>query len=121
MVRPLWTKATLGSRFQTQEVSLFIIHYAGTFIAIVIAVIQKLYCGTRHKAEEAKCSSHEDARNNILKGENGAEPIILNEPQDIYERQSKNVGDVLAIVHSMQDQLTELRNLAKEFESEQGF
>lgn len=100
---------------------LFIIHYAGTFLAIIIAVIQKWHCGKRHKAEKAQRSSSEDARSNGVNGDNGAELSGPKEPQDLYERHSKNLEDVLGIVHSLQDELAEMRNLAAEFESEKGF
>jgi hypothetical protein len=51
----------------------------------------------------------------------GVEHSVEDAPRDLYEKHDKNLKDVLGIVHSMQDELEEMRNLAAEYETEKGF
>jgi hypothetical protein len=99
---------------------LFIVHYGLTVVAIIIAIMQKWYCGRRDKAEDAQGSSYKDTRSDVASGGNGVEESIPN-AQDLYEKHEKNLQNILAIAHSMQDELAAMRNLAADHETEKGF
>jgi hypothetical protein len=100
---------------------LFIVLYVLAFVAIVIAVTQKWYSGRLDKAKDAQLSSDKDSCNDVPIGVNGVENSVPNAPRDLYEEHDKNLKDVLAIIHSMQDELAAMRNLAAEYETVKGF
>lgn len=100
---------------------LFIVHSGLTLVAVIIVMIQKWYCGRRDKAMGTQLSSNKDARSDASSGVNGVDDCIPSAPRDLYEKHDNNLKGILALVHSMQDELAEMRDLAAKINAEKGF